>query len=260
MQRLLQDFLQLLQSESSKLSEWSESSEDSESNQGDILSREQQQTKRGGEQPPHKVSMSENEKGGEKVSLERRMTEPREYVHKQYVQYVHKQRRTDKKLVPPNAPRRARASKSKTKNPKVGASSSNNINISGIPKKSKSAKTPQSLVDTDFGYTSQQILEQQDISSSSNEGEHKKLLRTNPVKLRSQVPPELSPAAKKKKHHQKQLKKKLTDNEDFDNMEEMFMLEDATRPISKVTSWEDLVDASKFMRSPKLEAPSEAWT
>ena len=192
--------------------------------------------------------------------LERRMTEPREYVHKQYVQYVHKKRRTDKKLVPPNAPRRARVPKSKTKNPKVGASSSNNSNITGIPKKSESPKTPQSLVDTDFGYTSQQILDEQDISSSSsNEGEHQKPLRTDPVKPRAQVRPKLSPVDKKEKHHKKQLKKKLPNNEDFD-VEEMFMLEDATRPISKVTPWEDLVDASKFMRSPKLEAPSEAWT
>merc|ERR1719264_1579905 len=67
----------------------------------------------GGEQPPHKVYMSENEKG-EKVIVERRTTEPTEYVHKQ--------RRTDKMLVPPNAPRRA--PKSPTKNAKVGASSS----------------------------------------------------------------------------------------------------------------------------------------
>merc|ERR1712112_281669 len=76
----------------------------------------------GGEQPPHKVYMSENEKG-EKVIVERRTTEPTEYVHKQ--------RRTDKMLVPPNAPRRA--PKSPTKNAKVGASSSDNSDITGIP-------------------------------------------------------------------------------------------------------------------------------
>merc|ERR1719264_1601794 len=110
----------------------------------------------GGEQPPHKVYMSENEKG-EKVIVERRTTEPTEYVHKQ--------RRTDKMLVPPNAPRRA--PKSPTKNAKVGASSSDNSDITGIPKKPKSPKAPQSLVDSDFGYVSQQILDQQDISSSS---------------------------------------------------------------------------------------------
>merc|ERR1719500_1255831 len=150
----------------------------------------------GGEQPPHKVYMSENEKG-EKVIVERRTTEPTEYVHKQ--------RRTDKMLVPPNAPRRA--PKSPTKNAKVGASSSDNSDITGIPKKPKSPKAPQSLVDSDFGYVSQQILDQQDISSSSNEDEHQKPLRTNPVKPRAQVAPKLSPDDKKEKHRQKLLKK-----------------------------------------------------
>merc|ERR1719500_1763995 len=142
----------------------------------------------GGEQPPHKVYMSENEKG-EKVIVERRTTEPTEYVHKQ--------RRTDKMLVPPNAPRRA--PKSPTKNAKVGASSSDNSDITGIPKKPKSPKAPQSLVDSDFGYVSQQILDQQDISSSSNEDEHQKPLRTNPVKPRAQVAPKLSPDDKRVK-------------------------------------------------------------
>jgi timeless protein len=150
----------------------------------------------GGEQPPHKVYMSENEKG-EKVIVERRTTEPTEYVHKQ--------RRTDKMLVPPNAPRRA--PKSPTKNAKVGASSSDNSDITGIPKKPKSPKAPQSLVDSDFGYVSQQIMDQQDISSSSNEDEHQKPLRTNPVKPRAQVAPKLSPDDKKEKHRQKLLKK-----------------------------------------------------
>jgi len=131
------------------------------------------------------------------VIVERRTTEPTEYVHKQ--------RRTDKMLVPPNAPRRA--PKSPTKNAKVGASSSDNSDITGIPKKPKSPKAPQSLVDSDFGYVSQQILDQQDISSSSNEDEHQKPLRTNPVKPRAQVAPKLSPDDKKEKHRQKLLKK-----------------------------------------------------
>jgi len=52
--------------------------------------------------------------------------------------------------------------------------------------------------------------------------------------------------------------KSLSDNEDFDNMEEMYLLEDATRPTPTTTSYVDLAAASKAMRSPKTKAPSEA--
>jgi len=59
--------------------------------------------------------------------------------------------------------------------------------------------------------------------------------------------------------------KSLSDNEDFDNMEEMYLLEDATRPTPTATSYVDLAAASKslaagssMMRSPKVKAPSEA--
>merc|ERR1712184_45467 len=45
--------------------------------------------------------------------------------------------------------------------------------------------------------------------------------------------------------------KSLSDNEDFDNMEEMYLLEDATRPTPTTTSYVDLAAASKAMRSPK---------
>ena len=129
---------------------------------------------------PHQeefVQPSPEKEKGEKVLVDRRTTEPTEYVHKQ--------RRTDKMLVPLTAQRRA--PKSATKNTKVGTSSSDNSDITGIPKKTKSLKGPQSLVDSDFGYVSLQILDQQDISSSSNMDKHQKPPRTNPVKPRAQV-------------------------------------------------------------------------
>lgn len=146
------------------------------------------------ERPPHKVYMSENEKG-EKVIVEQRKAEVAEYIHK---------RRTDKMLVPPTQPRRA--PKSPTKN-KVG-SSSDNSDVTGIPKKSpKDLTTISKTVDSDFGYVSQQVLDQQDQSSSSNEDEQVKAPRTNPVKPKAQPAPKLSPDDKKEKHRQKLLKK-----------------------------------------------------
>ena len=144
--------------------------------------------------------MSENEKV-EVVIVEWRTMEP--------IKWEPEQRRTDKMLVPPNTQRQA--AKAPKKNDRVGSLSSDNSNITSIPKKPKSSKVPQSLVDSDFGYVSQQSMDQQDISSSSNE--------------------------------------------DFDNMEEMYMLEDATRSIPTATSWEALAAASKSMRLPKLKEP-----
>ena len=213
------------------------------------------------------------------------------------IKWEPKQRRTDEMLVPPNTQRQA--AKAPKKNDRVGSLSSDNSNITSIPKKPKSSKVPQSLVDSDFGYVSQQSLDEQDISSSISGDKHQKPLRTNPGKPRAEITPKMSLADTKEKYHPKLVKKSrkeletisaaalpgllveggqgcrgdlpqleesvmlvsrprtqksITDTEEFDNMEETYMLEEATRPILTGLSWNwmDLVAASKSMKSPKI--------
>jgi len=157
-------------------------------------------------EPPHKMYVSENDKG-EQVLIERHSPENKEFVHKQ--------RRTDKMLVPSNAPRRF-ANKS-SKNIQV-SSSSDNSDVTGIPKKPKSPKSNTTTVDSsDYGYVTNQIVTSgpqdlwtsgtQEMSSSSNEDEQQKPPRTNPVKPRAQAKTNCSPVDKNEKHRQKLLKR-----------------------------------------------------
>ena len=148
----------------------------------------------GSQPPPHKVYLSENDKG-ERVVVEVRSPDAMECVHKQ--------RRTDKMLAPPSHPRRT--GPKPTKNT---SSSSDNSDITGIPKTSKSPK--RTIDESDYGYVTQQIstaMEQPDVSSSSNDDEQLKPPRTHPVKPRAQDNPKLSDNDKKEKQLLKLLKR-----------------------------------------------------
>lgn len=153
----------------------------------------------GGDQPPTKVYLSENGKG-ERVKIEMRVPEKMDFDHK---------RRTDKMLVPPSCPRRSGGKPGKNQLAKVN-SSSDNSDITGIPKKSHTKSPKQVVVESDFGYVSQQQQQvdqhEQDGSSSSNDEEEQKPPRTNPVKPRSQGISKLTDDEKKERQRLKLLK------------------------------------------------------